>query len=86
MFLENTESLRGGGLRQGDLSLRQGENISNNRMNTINEGTMSFDLLEATLKDNNLLHSPGQIHNIHETGIPLGTKTPNVMDQRKCDT
>jgi len=40
--------------RQGDLSLRRGENISNIRMDAVNVDTMRhyFDLLETTLKVN----------------------------------
>ena len=52
-------------------------------MDAINESTMRhyFDLLETTLKDNNLLHSPGLIYNVDETGVPLDPKTPNVIVQ-----
>jgi len=50
-------------------------------MDAVNVGTMRhyFDLLETTLKDNNLLHSPGQIYNVHETGVLLDPKTSNVI-------
>ena len=50
-------------------------------MDAVNIGTTRhyFDLLETTLKDNNLLHSPGHIYNIDETGVPLDPKAPNVI-------
>jgi len=68
--------------RQGDLSLRRGDNISNIRMDVVNESTMRhyFDLLETTLKDDNLLHSPSQIYNVDETGVPLDPKASNVIE------
>ena len=69
--------------RQGDLSLRQGDNISNIRMDAVNESTMRhyFDLLETILKDNNLLQSLGQIYDVDETGVPLDPKAPNIIVQ-----
>ena len=48
-------------------------------MDAVNVGTHYFDLLETTLKDNNPLHSPGQIYNVDETGVPLDPKAPNVI-------
>lgn len=46
--------------RQGDLSLRWGDNTAHIRMDSINSETMKqyYDLLEATLKENNLMDSP----------------------------
>jgi len=72
--------------RPDDLSLRRGD-ISNIRMDTINESTMRhyFDALEI-LK---LLHSPCQIYNVDETRVPLDSKAPNVIVQtgsKKYDT
>ena len=50
-------------------------------LDAINESTMRHysDLLETILKDNNLLHSPGQIYNVDETRAPLDPKAPNVI-------
>jgi len=47
-------------------------------MDAVNADTIShyYNLLETTLKENNLLHSPAQIY---ETGIPLDPKAPNVV-------
>jgi len=36
-------------------------------------------IFEIILKDNDLLHLPGQIYNVDETGAPLDTKAPNVI-------
>ena len=35
-----------------------------------------YDLLEVTLKENNLEDCPGQIYNMDETGIPLDPRPP----------
>ena len=53
----------------------------NIKMDAVIVGTIRhyFELLETTLKDNNLLHSPGQIYNVDETGVPLDPKLPNVI-------
>jgi len=66
--------------RKDDLSLRRGDNTSNIRMDAVNADTIShyYNLLETTLKEN-LLHSPAQIYNVDETGIPLDPKAPNVV-------
>ena len=50
-------------------------------MDAVNVSTMRhyFDLLETALKENNLLHSPGQIYNVDKTGVPLDPKAPNVI-------
>ena len=57
-------------------------------MDAVNVGTMKhyFDLLETTLKDNNLLHSPGQIYNVDEIGVPLDPKAPNVIVKTNSGT
>ena len=67
--------------RQGDLSLRRGDNTASIRMDAVNEVTMNnyFQLLEKTLKENNLMNSPAQIYNVDETGIPLDPKAPNIV-------
>ena len=38
-----------------------------------------YDLLEATLKENNLTDCPGQIYNMDEIGMPLDPRGPNVV-------
>jgi len=49
-------------------------------MDAINADTIShYNLLETTLKENNLLHSSAQIYNVDETGITLDPKAPNVV-------
>ena len=67
--------------RQGDLSLRKGDNTAHVRMDAINSETMKhyFDLLESTLKDNNLMNAPSQIYNVDESGMPLDPKAPNIV-------
>ena len=69
--------------RQGDLSLRKGDNTAHVRMDAINSETMNhyFDLLEKTLKDNNLMNCPSQIYNVDESGMPLDPKAPNIVAQ-----
>ena len=67
--------------RQGDLSLRKGDNTAHVRMDAINSETLNhyFNLLETTLKDNGLMHSPSQIYNVDESGMPLDPKAPNIV-------
>jgi len=67
--------------RQGDISLRKGDNTAHVRMDAMNSETINhyFDLLESTLKDNGLLHSPSQIYNVDESGMPLDPKAPNIV-------
>ena len=52
-------------------------------MNAINSETVNhyFNLLESTLEDNGLIHSPSQIYNVDESGIPLDPKAPNIIAQ-----
>jgi len=67
--------------RQGNLSLRRGDNTASVRIDAVNEVIMSnyFDLLEDTLKKNNLLNSPSQIYNIDEAGAQLDPKAPYLV-------
>lgn len=53
-------------------------------MDAINEDTMKqyFDLLEDTLKEDNLLINPAQIYNVDESGMPLDPKAPNIVAQK----
>ena len=56
--------------RQGDLALQKGDNTPHARMDAINSGTINhyFDLLETTLNENGLIHSPSQIYNFDDSG------------------
>ena len=74
--------------RQGDLSLRKGDNTAHVRMDAINSETLNhyFDLLEIVLKDNGLMHSPSQIYNVDESGMPLDPKAPNIIAETRFAT
>ena len=67
--------------RQGDLSLRRGDNTAHIRMDAINSETMDhyFDLLKSTLTDHDLMNAPAQVYNVDESGMPLDPKAPNVV-------
>ncbi len=41
-----------------------------------------FDLLEDTLKEHNLMNSPGKLYNMDESGMPLDHRCPNVVARR----
>ena len=43
-----------------------------------------FDLLEETLTSYDLLHSPAQVYNMDESGMPLDPKPPKLIFQRGC--
>ena len=49
-------------------------------MNGMNKDTLNhyYDLLEETMKENNLLDFPTKLYNFDETGIPLDPKIPKV--------
>ncbi len=53
-------------------------------MNAINPDTLKqyFNLLESNLKEHDLLHHSSQIYNVGESGIPLGSKAPNIVSKR----
>ena len=56
--------------RQTYLSIYKGDPGANEMdAVTLQAITHYFDLLEKTLKDNNLLNKPAQIYNVNETGI-----------------
>ena len=59
--------------RHEHLVLRAGEGIAFKRLAAINKGTIDhyYNLLEETMKDNNLLNAPHLIFNADETGMPL---------------
>ena len=67
--------------RQNDLTLRRGDNTAHVRMAAVNQETLAqyFELLKDTLVEHNLLHSPSNIYNMDESGIPLDPKAPNVV-------
>ena len=67
--------------QNGLLVLRKGDSTSFLRMNAMNKDTLNyyFDLLEETMKENNLVNSPTKVYNVDETGIPLDPKTPKVI-------
>ena len=67
--------------RQNDLTLRRGDNTAHVRMAAVNQETLAqyFELLKDTLVEHNLLHSPSNIYNMDESGIPLDPKAPNIV-------
>ena len=67
--------------KQKDLSLRRGDNTSQDRMDAINSETLEhyFTLLKKTLEENNLKNSPQRIYNVDESGVPLDPKGLNVV-------
>ena len=50
-------------------------------MDSVNKQSIQnyYDLLEVTLKENNLTDCSGQIYNMDETGMPLDPRAPNVV-------
>ena len=67
--------------RQDKLALRKGDSTAFVRMDAVNEETLNdyFDLLEDTLKQNNLQNLPCQIYNVDETGVPLDPRAPKIV-------
>ena len=79
--------------RQTYLSLRKGDPAANDRMDAVTSQALKhyFDLLEKTLKDNNLLNKPAQIYNVDETGMAYEHRPPKVVTLKgqkkvKCRT
>ena len=74
----------GGATLLADKVTQQGDNTAHVRMDEINSETINhyFDLLEDTLKENGLMHSPSQIYNVDESGMPLDPKAPLVLVER----
>ena len=70
--------------RKPKLSLRRGDATANVRMEALDIETKNeyFKSLEETLKEHDLINSPGQIYNVDETGVPLDHKPPNVVARR----
>jgi len=67
--------------RQGDLSLRRGDNTAHVCMDTVNEETISdyLSLLRDVMQEHGITDCPGQIYNVDESGVSLDPKTPNVV-------
>ena len=67
--------------RQTYLSLRKGDPAANDRMDAVTSQAIKhyFNLLEKTLKDNNLLNKPAQIYNVDETGMAYEHRPPKVV-------
>ena len=67
--------------RHDKLVLQKGDSTSFIWMDAVNEETINgyFDLLEDTLKQNDLENAPSQIYNIDETGVPLYPKAPKIV-------
>ena len=59
----------------------QGDPAANNRMDAVTSQAVKqyFDLLEKTLRDNNLLNSPAQIYNVDEAGMAYEHRPPKVI-------
>lgn len=64
--------------RHSSLSLRTSDPLSRVRANAVTKENMKnyFDLLEKTLKENDLFDKPSLIYNMDESGMPLDHKQP----------
>ena len=53
-------------------------------MDAVNDETLNqyFSLLKDVLTEHGILHSPSQIYNVDESGVPLDPKAPNVVAKR----
>ena len=67
--------------RHPDLSLRNPEPLAHQRAVSCSHKAISkyFDLLERSVKDNNLSNKPSQIFNCDESGFPLDPSSPKVV-------
>ena len=67
--------------RHPNLTLRHAEPLAYARAVANNHEVINryFDLLEKTLRENNLIDRPAQIFNCDETGMPLMHKPPKVI-------
>ena len=57
-------------------------------MDAMNKDTLKqyFNLLEDTLKENDLMNCSMKLYNVDETDIPLNPKTPRIVrEQEKYD-
>ena len=80
MSIVGSVAINKGVLKKGCISLvlRKGDSTAYLRMDaeTLNQ---YYDLLEDTLKENNLMSSPSCVYNVDETGMPLDPKAPKVV-------
>ena len=74
--------------RHPNISLRSGASLSLARARASDPEMVSryFDLLERTLKENDLIGKPGQVFNMDESGMPLDPKTPKVVAEQGSTT
>lgn len=72
--------------RHKHLSLRTAAALSISRAKATDPDTIKqyYNILESTLRDNNLIDKPALIFNCDETGLPLSPKAPKVIDQAKA--
>ena len=70
--------------RQGDLSLRKGDNTAHSRMDAVNTETMQhyFNLLRNVIGKNGLMNAPDQIYNVDESSVSLDPKVLNVLAKK----
>lgn len=63
------------------IRLRKGDALAQPRANAVNAANLKnyFDLLEQTLKSNELFDSPNRIWNMDESGLPLDHKPSKVI-------
>lgn len=69
--------------RHRNITLRSSAPLSHVRAMATDPETLDryYDVLETTLKDNDLLGVPSQIFNCDETGLPLQPKAPKVIEE-----
>ena len=74
--------------RHPNISLRSGASLSLARARASDPEMVSryFDLLERTLKENDLIGKPGQVFNMDESGMPLDPKIPKVVAEQGSAT
>ena len=70
--------------RHPQLSLRTADPLSMSRANSLSQATIDayYNLLEETLKENQLLDRESRIYNMDETGMPLSHKQPKHVAER----
>ena len=70
--------------RHPQLSLRTADPLSMSRANSLSQATIDayFNLLEETLKENQLLDKVSRIYNMDESGMPLSHKQPKRIAER----
>lgn len=70
--------------RHPELTLRMSEPLSHVRAASVSPEVLDkyFDILEDTLRSNNLIDKPCQIFNCDESGMPLTPHPPRVVTQK----